>query len=228
MGVLMPIVDQSFATMQFTNDGQAPIMNVMSRTVPCVLMRAGTSRGPFFLREWLPSGRGRARRGADRRHWRVRSAAARRRGRRQHVDQQGRDRLEVERARLRRRLPVRAGRRRTDGRWTRGPTAATCSPASVRSRSSRVWSPRPTATTTVRVFNVNTRSRIDVTVQTPGGRVTYAGDTRIDGVGRHGGADPAELPRRLGRGHRFGVPDRAAHRRDRRHRSSPASTRPCR
>src|SRR4051812_25320828 len=25
------------------------------RTVPCVLMRAGTSRGPFFLREWLPA-----------------------------------------------------------------------------------------------------------------------------------------------------------------------------
>jgi 2-methylaconitate cis-trans-isomerase PrpF len=23
--------------------------------VPCVLMRAGTSRGPFFLREWLPA-----------------------------------------------------------------------------------------------------------------------------------------------------------------------------
>ena len=27
----------------------------MSRVIPCVLMRAGTSRGPFFLREWLPS-----------------------------------------------------------------------------------------------------------------------------------------------------------------------------
>jgi hypothetical protein len=25
------------------------------RVVPCVLMRAGTSRGPFFLREWLPA-----------------------------------------------------------------------------------------------------------------------------------------------------------------------------
>ena len=24
-------------------------------TLPCVLMRAGTSRGPFFLREWLPA-----------------------------------------------------------------------------------------------------------------------------------------------------------------------------
>jgi hypothetical protein len=27
----------------------------MNRVIPCVLMRAGTSRGPFFLREWLPS-----------------------------------------------------------------------------------------------------------------------------------------------------------------------------
>src|SRR3954465_245354 len=25
------------------------------RTLPCVLMRAGTSRGPFFLKEWLPA-----------------------------------------------------------------------------------------------------------------------------------------------------------------------------
>ena len=26
-----------------------------TRTLPCVLMRAGTSRGPFFLRDWLPA-----------------------------------------------------------------------------------------------------------------------------------------------------------------------------
>ena len=26
----------------------------MNRVIPCVLMRAGTSRGPFFLRDWLP------------------------------------------------------------------------------------------------------------------------------------------------------------------------------
>ena len=45
--------------------------------------------------------------------------------------------------------------------------------------------------TTVRVFNVNTRSRIDVTVLTPGRRVVYAGDTRIDGVA--GTAAPIRL-----------------------------------
>jgi len=43
----------------------------------------------------------------------------------------------------------------------------------------------------VRVFNVNTRSRIDVTVQTPGGRVRYDGQARIDGVG--GTAAPIQL-----------------------------------
>jgi 2-methylaconitate cis-trans-isomerase PrpF/tripartite-type tricarboxylate transporter receptor subunit TctC len=45
--------------------------------------------------------------------------------------------------------------------------------------------------TTVRVFNVNTRSRIDVTVQTPGRRVQYEGDARIDGVA--GTAAPIQL-----------------------------------
>ena len=46
-------------------------------------------------------------------------------------------------------------------------------------------------TTTVRVYNINTRSRIDVTVQTPGRQVTYIGDARIDGVA--GTAAPIRL-----------------------------------
>ena len=36
--------------------------------------------------------------------------------------------------------------------------------------------------TRVRIFDVNTGSRIEAIVQTPGGAVTYAGDQRIDGV----------------------------------------------
>ncbi len=51
---MMRIVDQSILTMQFTDELLRPIIADMNRTVPCVLMRAGTSRGPFFLREWLP------------------------------------------------------------------------------------------------------------------------------------------------------------------------------
>jgi hypothetical protein len=36
--------------------------------------------------------------------------------------------------------------------------------------------------TVVRIFNVNTRTHVEAIVQTPGGRVQYEGDTRIDGV----------------------------------------------
>ena len=36
--------------------------------------------------------------------------------------------------------------------------------------------------TRVRIFDVNTGSRIEAIVQTPGGTVTYAGDQRMDGV----------------------------------------------
>ena len=36
--------------------------------------------------------------------------------------------------------------------------------------------------TRVRIFDVNTGSRIEAIVQTPGGTVTYAGKLRIDGV----------------------------------------------
>ena len=37
-------------------------------------------------------------------------------------------------------------------------------------------------TTTLRVLTLNTGMQCDITVQTPGGKVEYAGDTRIDGV----------------------------------------------
>jgi 2-methylaconitate cis-trans-isomerase PrpF len=46
-------------------------------------------------------------------------------------------------------------------------------------------------TTTARIFNVNTGSRIEVTVRTPGRKVTYEGDARIDGVA--GTAAPIHL-----------------------------------
>jgi len=46
-------------------------------------------------------------------------------------------------------------------------------------------------TTTVRIYNVNTQTLIDAVIQTPGGQVEYAGDTRIDGVPE--GAAPIRL-----------------------------------
>lgn len=45
--------------------------------------------------------------------------------------------------------------------------------------------------TTVRIFNVNTQALVESIVQTPNGRVTYAGDTAIDGV--PGTAAPVKL-----------------------------------
>ena len=45
--------------------------------------------------------------------------------------------------------------------------------------------------TTVRIFNVNTQARVDSIVQTPNGKVTYAGDAAIDGV--PGTAAPIKL-----------------------------------
>lgn len=36
--------------------------------------------------------------------------------------------------------------------------------------------------TSVMIYNVNTKSRIEAIIQTPGGQVAYAGDARIDGV----------------------------------------------
>jgi 2-methylaconitate cis-trans-isomerase PrpF len=46
-------------------------------------------------------------------------------------------------------------------------------------------------TTTVRIYNVNTETLIDAVIQTPGARVEYAGDTKIDGVVE--GAAPIKL-----------------------------------
>jgi hypothetical protein len=45
--------------------------------------------------------------------------------------------------------------------------------------------------TTVRIFNVNTQALVESIVQTPGGQVTYAGDAAIDGV--PGTAAPVKL-----------------------------------
>ena len=60
----------------------------------------------------------------------------------------------------------------------RAASSASCSVFNARARASG-W---PCRQTTVRVFNVNTKSRIEVTVLTPGRRVTYDGLTSIDGV----------------------------------------------
>ena len=51
--------------------------------------------------------------------------------------------------------------------------------------------PAKNGETTVRIFNVNTQSLVESIVQTPNGKVTYAGDAAIDGVG--GTAAPVKI-----------------------------------
>src|SRR5919205_392066 len=160
------------------------------RIVPCVLMRAGTSRGPFFLREWLPAddiARDEALIGA------IGATEL------LQVDGVGGGSTLTSKVAIvsKSREPgcdvdylfaqVGVGQRSVDTRPNCGNMLAGVGPFAIE----QGLVTAADGTTTVRVFNVNTRSRIDVTVQTPGRRVSYAGDTRIDGVA--GSAAPIRL-----------------------------------
>ena len=152
-----------------------------TRVVPCVLMRGGTSRGPFFLREWLPDddvARDEALIGAI--------------GASDLVPVDGVGGGSTLTSKVAIGSPssrpdcdvdylfaqVGVGQRSVDTRPNCGNMLAGVGPFAIE----QGLVPAADGTTTVRVFNVNTSSRIDAVVQTPHGRVTYMGDTRIDGV----------------------------------------------
>jgi len=165
-------------------------MNVMNRTVPCVLMRAGTSRGPFFLRDWLPRdevARDEALIGAigasDLLQLDGVGGGSTLTSKVAIISRSSEPGCDVDYLFAQ----VGVGQRSVDTRPNCGNMLAGVGPFAIE----QGLVAAADGTTTVRVFNVNTRSRIDVTVQTPGGRVTYAGDTRIDGVG--GTAAPIRL-----------------------------------
>ncbi|HEU0199991.1 MAG TPA: 4-oxalomesaconate tautomerase [Burkholderiaceae bacterium] len=162
----------------------------MSKIIPCVLMRAGTSRGPFFLREWLPAdetARDEALIGA------IGASDL------LQLDGVGGGSTLTSKVAIvsRSREPdcdidylfaqVGVGQRSVDTRPNCGNMLAGVAPFAIE----QGLVPAREGMTTVRVFNVNTKSRIDVTVQTPAGRVTYEGTTRIDGVA--GTAAPIRL-----------------------------------
>ena len=159
-------------------------------TLPCVLMRAGTSRGPFFLREWLPAGdtaRDEALIGA------IGASDL------LQVDGVGGGSTLTSKVAIVSRsqepgcdvdylfAQVGVGQQSVDTRPNCGNMLSGVGPFAIEQGLVKAQE----GTTTVRVFNVNTRSRINVTVQTPGGRVTYAGSTGIDGVA--GTAAPIQL-----------------------------------
>src|SRR3989344_5990553 len=172
----------------------------MSYNLPCVLMRGGTSRGPFFLADWLPQ-----------------DPAARDRTliaalgspHELQIDGLGGGNSLTSKVAIVSRsvhadcdvdylfAQVSVEEARVDTRPNCGNMLAGVGPFAI--EQGLVPASGHGNTTTVRVYNVNTRSRIDVHVCTAGGR-------------GHCGTGADELPGRLGRRHGPDFPDRPAHR----------------
>ena len=162
----------------------------MKQVIPCVLMRAGTSRGPFFLRDWLPQDE------AERDQALIGAIGA---SDLLQVDGVGGGSTLTSKVAIVSKssqpgcdvdylfAQVGVGQRSVDTRPNCGNMLSGVAPFAIE----QGLVPACDGETTVRVFNVNTRSRIDVTVLTPGGRVVYDGKTGIDGVA--GTAAPIRL-----------------------------------
>lgn len=186
----MRILDQLILKMQFTFAMRSPKIRAMTRTLPCVLMRAGTSRGPFFLRSWLPEDE------AARDEVLIGAIGA---SDLLQVDGVGGGSTLTSKVAIVSRssepgcdvdylfAQVGVGQKSVDTRPNCGNMLSGVAPFAIEQGLVQAKD----GETTVRVFNVNTRSRIDVTVQTPGCQVTYAGETGIDGVA--GTAAPIRL-----------------------------------
>ena len=159
------------------------IRSMQAITLPCVLMRAGTSRGPFFLRDWLP---------ADETERDATLIGAIGASDLLQVDGVGGGSTLTSKVAIVSRstqpecdvdylfAKVSVREARVDTRPKCGNMLAGVGPFAI--EQGLVPADREGQTTTVRVYNVNTRSRIDVQVCTAGGQVHYDGDVRIDGV----------------------------------------------
>jgi 2-methylaconitate cis-trans-isomerase PrpF/tripartite-type tricarboxylate transporter receptor subunit TctC len=153
-------------------------------------MRAGTSRGPFFLREWLPADE------TVRNQVLVGAIGA---SDLLQVDGVGGGSTLTSKVAIVSRstrpdcdvdylfAQVGVGAQTVDTRPNCGNMLSGVGPFAIEQGLVAAQN----GLTRVRVFNVNTASRIDVTVMTPGGRVAYEGVTRIDGVA--GTAAPIQL-----------------------------------
>ena len=162
----------------------------MKLSIPCVLMRAGTSRGPFFLRDWLPEGdeaRDQALIGAigasDPLQLDGLGGGSTLNSKVAIVSRSTRTDCDLDYLFAQ----VGVGHQSVDTRPNCGNMLSGVAPFAIE----QGLIPAQDGTTTVRIHNVNTGSQIEVTVCTPGGKVTYEGDARIDGVAGHAG--PARL-----------------------------------
>ena len=153
----------------------------MARRIPCVLMRGGTSRGPFLLADDLPVDS--ARRdavlmqimgspdplqldGLGGGKSLTSKVAIVSRSREPGADV---DYLFVQ---------VKVHEARVDTRPNCGNMLSGVGPFAIECGLVRATDPE----TVVRIFNLNTRTLVEAVVQTPGGVVQYEGTTRIDGV----------------------------------------------
>ncbi|MEO6292192.1 MAG: 4-oxalomesaconate tautomerase [Burkholderiaceae bacterium] len=154
---------------------------MLNRKIPCVLMRAGTSRGPFFLREWLPEG--------DEARDQALIGAIGASDPLQLDGLGGGSTLNSKVAIVSRSsqagcdldylfAQVGVGHQSVDTRPNCGNMLSGVVPFAIE----QGLIPAQNGQTTARVFNINTGAKIDVTVCTPNGRVSYEGDARIDGV----------------------------------------------
>lgn len=144
-------------------------------------MRAGTSRGPFFLREWLPE--------SDEARDQALIGAIGASDPLQLDGVGGGSSLNSKVAIVSRStrpdcdldylfVQVGVGNCSVDTRPNCGNMLSGVAPFAI----DQGLIAAQLGSTRVRVHNVNTGARIDVTVSTPGGRVSYDGETRIDGV----------------------------------------------
>lgn len=156
-------------------------MSARQRTLPCVLMRAGTSRGPFFLKDWLPEDpieRDQALIGAIGAsdplaldglggNSTLNSKVA-------IVSRSSQPDCDLDYLFAQ----VGVGHQSVDTRPNCGNMLSGVAPFAIEQGLIEAQD----GTTTVRIFNVNTGAKIEATVQTPGARVVYEGQARIDGV----------------------------------------------
>ncbi len=157
-------------------------MAAMSKNIPCVLMRGGTSRGPFFLSDWLPSDPAERDRAL---------LAAMGSPHELQIDGLGGGNSLTSKVAIvsRSHLPdcdvdylfaqVSVERAKVDVSPNCGNMLAAVGPFAIERGLVRA---RRDGTTRVRIFNINTRSRIDAIIDTPSGCVRYDGDVSIDGV----------------------------------------------
>lgn len=153
----------------------------MATSIPCTFMRGGTSRGPYFLDEWLPPA-GRARddlllaamgsghplqvNGLGGGHTLTSKVAIVSKSMRVGCDI---DYLFAQ---------VSVDKDFVDYKPNCGNMLSGTVPFAIEQG---IIQATP-GTTTARVYNINTDSMIDVVVQTPGGKITYEGNAAIDGV----------------------------------------------